>query len=75
MSPNNDNNASDDNKPKACDVVDVSKDENLLLVAEAMGDAKDVVVFATDDRRLEFQANVIYNLVSVGVTSIVVVRR
>lgn len=40
-----------------------------------MGDARDVVVFATDDRRLEFLANVIHNLVAVGVSSIVTVGR
>jgi outer membrane biosynthesis protein TonB len=66
-------NAASKSSPKACDVVDVSHEDNLRKVALAMGDAKDVVVFATDDRRLEFLANVIYNLVALGVTSIVTV--
>ena len=40
-----------------------------------MGNARDVVVFATDDRRAEFLANVIYNLIDVGVTEIITVGR
>ena len=64
--------------PMECPMVDVADPENVAAVARSLGDASDVVVFATQDIehwRAEFLVNVILNLVSVNVTSVVTVGR
>ena len=64
--------------PMECPTVDVADPENVAAVARSLGDASDVVVFATQDIehwRAEFLVNVILNLMSVNVTSVVTVGR
>ena len=62
-----------------CPLVDVADPENVAAVARSLGDAlRRVVVFATQDIehwRAEFLVNVILNLMSVNVTSVVTVGR
>ena len=76
-----DDKAADDGGAKGlmeCPTVDVADPTNVAAVAKSLDGASDVVVFATQDVehwRAEFLVNVILNLASVNVTSVVTVGR